>query len=504
MLYTFINFGVLLSISLFANAYGTSSEEYGGFSIVQSPDGGFVSVGGRLDPSFADEALAFKVNSTGQLVWQRTYGPLMDSDEDVYSVDLTGDGGYVMAGMYGPPASADALVMKINSTGGLVWAKTFGGTSDDAAQCIIRTPDGGYAVVAFGMGASSADILFLKLNSTGGLTWGKRFGGPNWDYPNQVIRTSDGGYAIAGYTNIGVGNDDFLVLKTNSTGGLVWGRTFIGSSIDEASSIVETPDNGYIAVGGSWSFGAGSYDFLVIRLNSSGDLVWARTIGGSGSDWPNSIIPAIDGGYVIAGSTTSYGTGGYDCFVVKIAEDGSVVWAYTFGTNGSDIAHDIIQTTDGGYAITGYTYGLGAGGSDVLIIKFNADGTYPSCAIPCSPEITAVSLSSSSITWDASYSPFLADQPLNENNPTFSRASLCPPVSAEEGFPEHGIHYVRCVPFAGGLKFFSGEELELTLYRPDGRLVYAGTISKGENRIGLEQGVYFWRAGDFSGVSVVR
>ena len=176
MLVQFINSGLLLSLNLFANVYGTSSEEYGGFSLVQSPDGGFVSVGGKLDPSFADEVLALRVNPMGQLVWQKGYGPMQDSDEDVYSVDLTNDGGYVMAGMYGafgPSFYADALVMKTNSAGGLVWAKTFGGTNDDAAECVIRTPDGGYAVVAFGMGASSADILFVKLNSTGGLSWGK-------------------------------------------------------------------------------------------------------------------------------------------------------------------------------------------------------------------------------------------------------------------------------------------------------------------------------------------
>ena len=241
----------------------------------------------------------------------------------------------------------------------------------------------------------------------------------------------------------------------------------------------------------------------MIRLNSSGNLVWARTIGGTGSDWPYSVIPAVDGGYVIAGSTASFGAGGYDCIVVKIQEDGSVDWAYTFGTNGSDVARDIVQTSDGGYAVNGSTYGLGAGGSDVLIVKFNPDGSYPSCATPCSPQITDVSPASSPVTWDAAYNPFITDAPLNENNRSFSTAYLCPPVSAGEGFQGDG-GAVICAPFAGGLRFLSGEELELALYRPDGRLVYARTLLRGENRIKLERGVYLWSAGEFSGVSVVR
>jgi len=508
MLGQFINAGLMLSVNLFANAYGTSQEEYGGFSLVQSPDGGFVSVGGRLDPTFADEALAFKVNPLGQLVWQKTYGPLYDSDEDVYSVDRTDDGGYVTAGMYGafgPSFYADALVIKVNSSGGLVWAKTFGGASDDAAECVIRTTDGGYAVVGFGMGAASADAFLVKLNSAGGLSWGKKFGGSGWDYPNQVIMTSDGGYAIAGYTNsAGAGNYDFLILKTNSSGGLAWGMTFGGTSLEEASSIVETPDNGYILVGGSASYGAGSYDFLVIKLNSSGNLLWARTIGGSGSDWPYSVIPAIDGGYVIAGSTASFGAGGSDCFVVKITEDGALSWAFTFGTNGSDVARQVIRTSDGGYALTGSTYGIGSGGSDVLIIKFNADGTYPSCAVPCSPQVTDVLPASSSVTWDANYSPLLTDPSLNENSPSFSASYLCSPVSAGEFPPGNDEQAIRCVPFARGLRFFSGTETKLRLYRPDGRLVYTGTLLKGETRINLDKGVYLWSAGESSGVSAVR
>ncbi len=505
---SFMSAGLMLSLNLFADAYGTSQEEYGGFSLVQAPDGGFVSVGGRLIPTFADEALAFKVNPLGQLVWQKTYGPLQDSDEDVYSVDRTDDGGYVMAGMYGafgPSFYADALVMKVSSSGGLVWAKTFGGTSDDAAEWVIRTADGGYAVVGFGMGAASADVFLVKLNSAGGLSWGKKFGGSDWDYPTQVIRTSDGGYAIAGYTSsAGAGNNDFLVLKTNSSGGLVWGRTFGGTSLDQASSIVETPDNGYILVGGSGSYTAGPYDFLVIKINSSGNLVWARAIGGTGYDWPYSVIPAIGGGYVIAGSTTSFGAGGSDCLVVKIDENGALLWAFTFGSNGSDAARQVIQTSDGGYALTGSTYGLGAGGSDVLIIKFNADGTYPSCALPCSPQLTDVSPASSSVTWDTNYNPFLTDPALNEDNPSFSLAYLCPPVSTDECASGNSEQAVICVPFAAGLGFFSGAETEIRVYRPDGRLVCARTLVRGETRITLDKGVYLWSAGASYGVSAVR
>jgi len=132
----------------------------------------------------------------------------------------------------------------------------------------------------------------------------------------------------------------------------LFAKTFGGPDSDGPYSIIQTSDGGYALVGWTRSFGAGAEDLLVLKLTSSGDLEWAKTFGGDTTDLLGSIIQTSDGGYAVAGYTYSFGAGLSDFLVLKLASDGSIQWAKTFGgTNGQDVAWSIIQTTDGGYAV---------------------------------------------------------------------------------------------------------------------------------------------------------
>ncbi len=342
--------------------------------------------------------------------WAKTYGGT--ANEVAYSIQQTSDEGYIVAGGtysfgVGSPDYSDFLVIKLDSIGVVEWANTYGGSSYDQAYSIQQTSDGGYIVAGYtdSFGAGSYDCLIIKLDSIGVVLWAKTYGGSSYDQVFSIQQTSDGGYIVAGYTfsfgavlgssnvgqiaslNAGSINSstngvysDCLVIKLDSIGVVTWAKTYGGTGTDFAYSIQETSDGGYIVAGYTSSFGAvlgssnvgqiaslnaGSInssqpvnysDCLVIKLDSIGVVTWAKTYGGTGTDFAYSIQETSDGGYIVAGYTNSFGAGSYDCLVIKLDSIGVVLWAKTYGEYGDDEgAYSIQQTSDGGYIVAGGT-----------------------------------------------------------------------------------------------------------------------------------------------------
>ena len=335
--------------------------------------------------------------------WAKTYGGT--SWEEAYSIQQTLDGGYIVTGYTNSfgAGNADFLVIKLDSSGGVEWAKTYGGTGYEEAYSIQQTADGGYIVAGWtgSFGAGNSDCLIIKLGSVGTVTWAKTYGGSSWDRAYSIQETSDEGYIVAGYTdsfggvpadspNVGqiasfsttsinfstyyVASSDFLVIKLDSLGNVSWAKTYGGSNSDEASSIQQTLGGGYIVAGFTDSFGAGESDCLVIKLTANGNVSWAKTYGGSNSDEASSIQQTTDGGYIVAGSTGSFGAGNYNCLVIKFNSTGVVEWAKTYAGSSDDEANSIQQTTDGGYIVAGWTNSFSEGDNDCLIIKLTANG----------------------------------------------------------------------------------------------------------------------------------
>jgi parallel beta-helix repeat protein len=205
--------------------------------------------------------------------------------------------------------------------------------------------------------------------------WSQNYGGTDGDYATSVVETSDGGYALAGYTGpFGAGIDDFLLIKTDSLGKLEWNQTYGGTSIDRACSVVETSDGGYAILGETLSFGAGMGDFWLIKTDANGNMQWSKLYGGTDRDAAQSLVETSDGGYALAGYTYSYGAGSNDAWLVKTDELGNMEWNRTYGTADRDIASSLVQTSDGGYAIAGQTYSFGAGEGDFWLVKTDGSG----------------------------------------------------------------------------------------------------------------------------------
>ena len=314
---------------------------------------------------------------------ERTFGG--SEDDEGQSVLMTGDGGYIIAGSTKSDSAGgyDAWLLNADIEGNKIWSKTFGGLRDDKAHSVQQTSDDGYIITGAtrSTGAGGYDIWAIKTDRDGNRIWDKTFGGRLDDEGNSIRRTADGGYIIAGKTRSmsSDGNYDASLIKIDEFGNEIWDRTFAGPLDDEADLALPTSDGGYIVVGATSSYGAGGYDAWLIKTDGEGNRVWDRTFGGVESElnpWSKgwSAEQTDDGGYILAGSTKSYGSGGYDIWAVKTDEMGNKIWDKTFGGPLDDEGDSVLKTSGGEYILFGSTSSYGAGGYDAWMIKMGQDG----------------------------------------------------------------------------------------------------------------------------------
>ena len=251
------------------------------------------------------------------------------------------------------------------------WNKTYGGTGDDYGYSVVQTGDGGFAIAGStnSSGAGGTDVLLVKMDASGNQLWNKTYGGTGDDFGRSLVQTSDGGFAIAGstWTIDGFDGGIFLV-KTDASGNQLWNKTYGGSNPDEGFSVVQTSDGGFAMAGYTGSFGAYGIDVFFVKTDANGNQIWLKSYRDISLEYGYSVIQTSDGGYAITG----YASG--DILLVKWDASGNQLWNKTYAGIYNDCGYSLVQTIDGGFAIAGYTYSSGAGGSDVFLVKTDASG----------------------------------------------------------------------------------------------------------------------------------
>ena len=390
---------------------GLTGEVYSSFeSVIKASDGGFVAVGYSWSDIEYEDAIIVKYDRSGNQEWINSFVG-SDEDYFYSVVETKDGGfvavGYSWSDDIDYDCNTDysAIIVKYDSNGNQLWAKNWGGSEyDEEFYSVIETSDGGIVVVGESYSDDAGveykggeDAVIVKFDQNGSLLWAKSFGGSGNDYFNLVIETSDGGFVAVGNsysTDAGFankGNNDAIIVKYNSDGNQQWIKNFGGSDLDCFNSVVETQDGGFIAVGYSWSDDVDydcdtDYTAIIVKYDSNGNQLWAKNWGGS---WYGekfySVIETSDKGIVAVGENDSYDSGveykgDEDAVIVKFDQDGNLLWAKSFGGSEEDKFYSIIETQDGGFVAVGESDSVDAGfvnnGYDekAIIVKYSSDG----------------------------------------------------------------------------------------------------------------------------------
>ncbi len=377
----------------------------GGYIISGHSAGADGDVMGHHGNSTVGDIWVVKLDRLGNIEWQKSYGG-NDSDAGGYIIQ-TPDGGYLLAGssasrdcnIIGNHGGFDYWALKLNSRGDVIWQKLYGGSQEDYVSSISMATDGGYFLAGYTLSTDGnvtgnhgqMDCWIVKIDASGNMAWQKTLGGSEFDNAKSIQATADGGCVIAAntYSSNGDvtgyhGGGDYWVVKLDRQGVLQWQKALGGSMTEIAASIQVTQDGGYIVSGQGNSFDGdvigchGGYDAWVVKLNSTGNITWQKCYGGSQNESANDIQKTVDGGYVFTGLSYSVdgdvtcNAGIFDLLVVKISNIGQPEWQTSMGGHGNDEGVSVRPLTDGSFIILGYTESPNVAGHHAPAA--NADG----------------------------------------------------------------------------------------------------------------------------------
>ncbi|MEW6364509.1 MAG: PKD domain-containing protein [Acidobacteriota bacterium] len=351
-------------------------------SVQQTSDGGYVLAGITWGSFGGDQdAWLVKLDASGVVSWQKTFGGA--GSDWARSVRQTADGGYYL-GCYSLAFGngVEAWVLRLDSAGSVVWQRTYGGTSDDYLDSLEVTGDGGCVftgdTTSFGAGGSNA--WAVKLSPDGTVNWAKRRYVDQNESGVDITPDGSGGYAMLADAAGGGGDRDAWFTRLDSNGNFVNNtRHLIGSIRSEVPQAIDRSGDGGWYVSGYVPVPGNANDGLLMKLNSTGSPVWQKHVGGPGDDHFRAGQSTSDGGYVAVGESNNNGIDADDLWVVKFDSSGSVVWQRTYGGVSGESGADICQTSDGGYVVAGETTSYG-NAKEVFILRLSPNGEIdPSC-----------------------------------------------------------------------------------------------------------------------------
>ncbi len=305
--------------------------------------------------------------------WARAYDPGFPAG--ALSVQPTADGGFIVAGLAGftSPFAFNAYVARLDGAGEILWQKGFDGESLGAEA--RQTRDGGF-VVAASIFLDGYYAFVVRLDRLGNVERQRVYQGPGWTEAYDIRETANGGLVVAGTTQPGTVQRgyDAWILKLDAAGNPLWQRIYGGPEDDGADAIRPIPDGGFLVAGTTNSFGAGGADAWLLALDSDGIIKWQKAYGGAGNDSASSLLLTEDGGFLVTGHTSSFGLEGGEPWAIRLEPSGDVVWQMAYA-GGAGKIYGAAPAADGGFVLAGRTEALGVdGGADVWVFKIDASG----------------------------------------------------------------------------------------------------------------------------------
>ncbi|MEP7170578.1 MAG: hypothetical protein ABI855_14505, partial [Bacteroidota bacterium] len=283
-------------------------------------------------------AVISKVNS--QITFQETFQIAPENYSN--TISAVSNGGYIFSTIVQAStfAPSDFNLTSIDSAGTILWCKSYGGSLNDEAYYPLQAADGNIVIAGFYPIGNSGKVLLAKMDLlNGNVLWAKAIGvNGNESAGGPVVETHDKGFAIPGSTwSIGAGNSDFYLVRTDSMGNLLWAKSYGGIDSDNGNAVIETKDHGFIALGITFSFNSPGGDLLVIKTDSLGNIEWSKKYGGSWQEFASSINETPDNGYLISGNTESFGVNA-PLLLIKTDSIGTMQWSkvyesFEFGSN---------------------------------------------------------------------------------------------------------------------------------------------------------------------------
>lgn len=390
-----ISFWGVFGQNSFQRSYGLRGDEII-YSVCESPDTSIVMAGVTDSYLLSDKyekrkkIYVIDTDSTGQLMWGRIYGG--DHVDIAKDICPTQDGGYIITGntrsfqpdVHEKDKSKELLVLKIDKEGNIEWSKTYGGDNHDYGFCIRQTLDGGYIIAGEtnSFGSSSSDVYVLKIDYEGNIQWSKRMGGKNLEYAFEIVETYDG-YVLAGETNtFGVGQYDIFLMKIDKDGEVIWTKTYGGVSEEYGYDLEYTEDEGFVLTGSSYSFGLGKLDYYVLRLDKQGNILWGRVYGGESDDQAHSVKELKNGDLLVAGFSSSFfhQLNGEDVYVLRLSDKGVVRWSKIYGGKFGDYAVYCLESKKGDFLVAGETASFnGFDDRDTYVIRMKDEQALSTC-----------------------------------------------------------------------------------------------------------------------------
>ncbi|MEJ5327526.1 MAG: hypothetical protein WHU54_04665 [Candidatus Bathyarchaeia archaeon] len=368
---------------IWEKTYGGAGDDRAFYAVALS--WGFLVVGSTasLQPN-KTAAWVLRLDDDGNMIWNRTFSA-QENSEFRYVLTLN-DGFLLIGNTFFMSGDTDGYVVKVDADGKPIWQVHMDNSEVDKLFSAVKTRDGFVlAGLTTSLGGGS-DVWVIKISDNGHLTWSKTYDLGMDEAGRAVALQDDNQYFIAGYTNsAGNGDYDFLLLKIDSEGNLLWNKTYGGAQSDKAYAMLNVTE-GFLIVGDTRSKGEGDSDAWVIKVDFEGKLIWERTIGGKGFDMPTCITYSTINGALVGGFTFSFGRGYRDFWLFKIDDEGKVLWQAATGRDGYEEAYGLIEVAENIFVMAGWTNSIGRGAYDFYIVKISVstgEVSWPVYATAC-------------------------------------------------------------------------------------------------------------------------